>query len=108
MCIRFTSDDRRVISAGANDNAVMQWRTLGVNQYDSEYDWAVMECIDWATQKLIDSKYSKVRPSSIPFSVEQLRCYDCLGASSPGHSVACIIRHHTQSHLHTTYMYTYT
>ena len=30
MCVRFSSDDRRVLSTGGNDRCVFQWRTMGV------------------------------------------------------------------------------
>ncbi len=64
MCIRFLADDRRVISVGAGDRAVMQWRTMGVNQYDTEYDWCVMECVEAALAKMADRQSSKVRRPS--------------------------------------------
>lgn len=67
MDISFLSDDRRVISVEAGGRAVLQWRTLGVNQYDTEYDWAVMECVDEAIAKLANRHSTKAGgPTELP------------------------------------------
>ncbi|CAG9465779.1 unnamed protein product [Pedinophyceae sp. YPF-701] len=43
--IRFSHDDRRVFSVGGNDQAVLQWRTIGVNVDDREYDQKILDAV---------------------------------------------------------------
>lgn len=47
-CVRFTSDDRRVISVGGLDRCVFQWRTVGVALPDQEHDAWILKAVEEA------------------------------------------------------------
>lgn len=38
MCVRFSCDDRYVVSVGGHDRGIFQWRTVGVAQEDQAKD----------------------------------------------------------------------
>ena len=54
MWIRFSSDDRRVFSAGGHDRGIYQWRTVGINTEDMatvDKDKLILYCMDALIKK---------------------------------------------------------
>jgi hypothetical protein len=42
MSVRFSADDRYVISAGGHDRGIFQWRTCGVAEPDQAQDQVIL------------------------------------------------------------------
>jgi hypothetical protein len=67
MCVRFTCDDRHVISVGGHDRAIFQWRTLGVALGDDAGDQAVLAAVDTALADKREGQLSRIPKPLAPW-----------------------------------------
>jgi hypothetical protein len=61
MCVRFSTDDRRLFSVGGTDRCVFQWRTVGVNVEDQGADDHILRALDEAVFR----KYQVLQPFAL-------------------------------------------
>lgn len=47
-CVRFSRDDRRLLSVGGIDRCVFQWRTIGISTEDQAQDNFILKALDEA------------------------------------------------------------